>query len=149
MSTPALPIIYRGWEIWKWTGWKGQKVKIEAGFDGDPCHTCNREIHTGDFVFRNFAAGDSHWTCVYPDNRPERLVAQWLAAKDRRAPNERHAAVMVGALAKFDCEYQRGQMFDIGEEMLVTELTPESEREQHFEEGLFRMYALIDRLEAQ
>jgi hypothetical protein len=149
IATKSPPLmVYRGWEIWKWTGWKGNKVIAAAGIDDDEtCSACGQPIKKDDVLFRDFMTEDRHWTCVYPDNRPERLVGQWLAIKNRGTTKQRHAAVMVGGPVEGDCEYERGQMFNIGEEALVTELTPESERNQFIKDGLTRMYQLINRLE--
>lgn len=139
-------IQYKGWDIWKWTGWKGNKT-LATGMN-ENCRICGNAIDVGAEIHIDYMHGveEAHYSCVYPGNPPDRLVAQWLAMKGE-IRNERHLYVNVGGPADAEGEYDRGACFAIGDEPLVTELTPESEKEKLQIDGLTRMFRLIDRIE--
>ena len=133
-------IVINKWNV-EWTGWKGTKGKTVGWMDKRECAICSKPMLDGEEVYRAQGEWTRHWACKYPDNRPDRLVGQWLARK-----NSTYLYVNVGGPDECMGEYKRGESFEIGEEPLVTELTPEPEREKFVTDGLVRMRALIERM---
>lgn len=87
-----------------------------------------------------------HWTCRYPDNRPDILQAQWFAEKNGRFLEANCAPITLTRIPAG--EYKRGYSFEIvTEELAVREDTPESVREVAKQAGLKRLKMLIDEIE--
>jgi hypothetical protein len=137
------PNEYHGWTIWKWTGWKGEKVTAQCDSRYD-CRICHQPILADQVLREDHRDELVHWICAYPDNRLERFYGQWLA---RKGPNtqSRHLYVCVGGDPITEGEYERGVCFELGAP-LVTEETLYSERERIKAEGLQQLFRLIDRV---
>lgn len=143
---------YKGWKITHWTGWKGRKhVATAAG----TCFSCPEPIHIGETIHYVFHTPISHWTCRYPDNRLDRLHAQWIAEKETPSGTRFIEANCANSLTCVDIlnipaqEFKRGHSFEIPpDEMVIAEDAPIHVREESKQIGLKRLKLFIDELEA-
>lgn len=163
MSTQSQHHAYRGWDIYKWTGWHGCYGKTVATKDhsldlrGDPvpCHICGLPIMDGVFISRALNRPDCHWLCAFPENPDESYCGQWVAMnpglkevqKSDHECSRRYCYVNVPAAG--EGLYERGGSFDIRKALnIVTFDTSEDEKDRLKAEGLQRMYVVIDEIEA-
>lgn len=143
MGIPAL-IDYRGWVIWGWTGWKGEKGTALS--DGK-CPACGDKVDKGDTLWRTQAQIPMHWTCRYPDNRRDSLHAQWLASKDYIRFVEANCCDTMSVAEIPAGEYKKGASFEIVPyEYALTEDSPEEVRAVAKARGLQRLKTLIDEI---
>ena len=143
------PIEYRGWWIYKWTGWKGLKAKRMYENPTDPrdiCPKCQKPILQGQWVYLNHGYERfPHFKCSDMDDL---IIGQWLACS--RHPNSAFNSgtrfLYVSTPGRMG-EYQRGSMFDISVQKRQRRCTLKTsprilnlEREK----GFARMMTLID-----
>lgn len=145
-------ISYKGWTCWKWTGWKGVLGKeLRRGAPGvaqSECRVCGKAIQQGEMICRTVAEADRHWLCVYPENPEEQYVAQWLFKKGDTLDEMRYLFVNCPVHPESAGEYQRGDCFNVTVDRPVTDETTEEDRDRFKEEGLHKMYRLIDQMES-
>ena len=151
---PAV-IEHNGWVIYGWTGWKGTKHILGNGIvaaEAPLCLICNQRMVDGQAIQLKQGYRPLHWICAHPDNPPDRIMGQWLAAKGE-GPDARFMEVNVDNLvAAFinGREYKRGESFPVSiEGAFITEHTPDAAREAARQIGLQRLKDLIDQIEAR
>lgn len=134
---------HMGWNI-HWTGWKGEKG-LGWSNDGD-CYLCFKPIKTKQFVFRSQGIlGACHWKCKYPDNRLDRLVGQWVAY---HPVNKTYAYyVCVGGPENAKGRFKRGECFDIGDKVIVTERTGVKVKNKLVDVGREKIIQLLEESE--
>lgn len=153
-------IEHNGWTIWRWTGWKGTKSVVLESISADcakTCVVCHAPMLAGNVIELVQHRLPRHWICEYPDNRPDRIMGQWLAVKGEHFM-ARHMEVNVDNLvARFIVasfinggEYKSGDSILVSTEgEFITEHTPDAAREIARQIGLERLKYLIDQVEAQ
>lgn len=144
---PVFESEYRGWKLFRWTGWKSHKGELTGTPVG--CHICGKEIVAGEIMYRNQSFEDAHWICKFPDNRPAELHAQWLFSKDgKRFLQAGCGSMVVSELPA--AEYKVGAMFDIvPENYALTELDSDAKKDEAKRLGYERMKMLIDEIEGK
>lgn len=148
-STPhtvlGYPTEYRGWIIWKWTGWRNNGKYVMEKDHPFLCMVCDRPVFAGELVQR-FQHLDSvkHWRCAFGDDKvPAIEAAQWLAQK-----NSVH---LVSSYPGQCAPYLRGGCFDVSpqsDQIVITELTSEAEKESAQRTCFNALLGLIDKFES-
>ncbi len=145
------PIEYNGWEIWKWTGWKGNIGIVENGDfqegKNGVCPICLKEIKPGDLIyFGCYTDIVEHFDC-YDDQIKGQFFGQWLAYKDTDPKIPLAYASAPGG----EGVYRKGDLLNIGiypGQKILTMESPQEDFETAREEALNRLKAWIDQYEA-
>lgn len=149
------PIPYKGWSIWKWTGWKGCKGTI--GYGGKTrhlCEKCGEVIRSNQPIYMSQSSeARLHFKCAEDPNK-ESIVGQWVAIKgepwimmgDIRTPNPTKEYAYASAPGShgshtkggcFSIELQKGQK-------RLTYKTSQKVLEAAREDALVRLKLWID-----
>src|SRR3990167_241831 len=128
-------IDYNDWLIYGWTGWKGTKSVVPEYVSADQaqtCIVCHDPMLAGDAIELVQTRLPRHWICAHPDNRPDRLMGQWLAVQGEHSW-ARYIEVNVDNLVRGFIdggEYKPGASFPVSPEgEFITEHTPDAARE--------------------
>lgn len=142
----GFPAEYKGWALWKWTGWKSEITTAERHEHGRECCKCGREIIAGDWITNIFNQDRAHWAChssVPPEMVPE--TSQWLFHRNK----SRFLAASYPGATK---EYRRGDLFDIERKFGQIEInrsSPEASKAMAKRESFERACRLIDEIESR
>ena len=142
------PWEYKGWYIYRWTGWKGCWVRKNPQYhESFICQECNKPIENWDIMYISQSYKSLiHIECARIINMPF-SNGQWLAMNAR--PNKRDpkyydtVKMIYSSAPGGQGGYKRGDSFDIGPDIL-TYYTPLEELEEAKEDALRRMYVFID-----
>lgn len=136
-------VVYRGWRIWKWTGWKGNKG---SWYSAKRCDVCNQMIAPGEPVWLSQATDiTKHWDC---HGEPDNIAGQWAAVKPATG-NYGQEYLMVsttGSGGLTEGFYDRGARWNLAPWSLTGE-SDDSLKEQARAEALNRMLDLIEQIE--
>lgn len=145
---PESPWDYRGWKIWKWTGWKGNWCRRNPFYSGEErfiCSRCGKAIELWDIVYVSQSCLDwmQHAECV-PDYQGT-IAGQWLAmnAGFNGQPRE-DVKYMVSCAPGETRLYHRGECFDISSPDPPTYYWDPEDLLALREDALERLKALID-----
>jgi hypothetical protein len=144
--SPENPIAYKGWKIWRWTGWKGCDFEIETSDNEDNCTACGKTVTVGEkAILRQSVRGIVHSDCS-DDPLKGQIFGQWLAYKgDYFGPDCQYAyASIPGGCGT----YRKGDFFNIASpSQLYCHKTVKDELDYAREECLKKLKAYIDSVE--
>lgn len=145
-NVPGYPTEYRGWRIYRWTGWKARYGKIAAPRDIQHCHYCQNPIAKGSLMALSQSMPDAHWFCAYPHDREEEYYGQWLAVNNN--PSTPGGHVYASARGQ-QGSCLPGGTFDINAKGAppITDATSESDRAAAQAECFERLKLVIDGIE--
>jgi hypothetical protein len=142
------PWTYKGWRIWKWTGWKGNWVRRNPHCDSPTpiCKACGKAIELWDLVY----ISQGHDGCRHAECKPEyhgEIAGQWLAI-DSTPPKDNigwdRIKYLYSSAPGGEGLYARGACFDLSIGDKLTYYTDLDILEQARQDALNRMYAFID-----
>jgi hypothetical protein len=147
------PIRYKGWDIYKWTGWKGNTDIAGSGSwpvkSRKLCAKCLQVIKAGDaFVFSQQVDDIFHFACS--DNTIKgQIFGQWLAFK-KVTDDHNNWGFAYGSAPGFQGGYRPGDAFELkmlpGQVHLMVD-SPQEAFEAAREEALRRLKEYIDSVE--
>jgi hypothetical protein len=146
------PWYYKGWYVWKWTGWKGSWGRKNPRWDGGllRCQSCGKVIENWDILYVSQSiSGYWHAECAQDEayfGADGKIFGQWLAMSefpvnlDKKIDNR----FLYGSAPGPAGEYKRGQLFDISSTTDLTYYTPLEVLEEERYAALERLHTLID-----
>jgi hypothetical protein len=149
------PWLYKGWYIWRWTGWKGcwqRKNPLYSSDDqyGKRCKLCGKIFENWDIIYTSQGNDDIlHAECAQNDHRwlsDGSITGQWVAmnsnpAIQAQSVDTKYMYSSAPGRAGF---YERGGCFDIEGPQRFTYYTPPEELYAAREEALRILYDLIN-----
>jgi hypothetical protein len=153
------PIRHNGWEIYKWTGWKGVTWVVPANsyILKKPilCATCGLPFKAGEEVIETQGTDDI-WHFACSDNPLKgKIVGQWLAVKKVTGPEGPNDAskyrFAYASTPGTHHAYERGDCFDVMPSEVQQLLSPEMPQEileKAREDALLRLKKYIDDVES-
>jgi hypothetical protein len=149
------PIMHRGWNIYKWTGWKGNTSIFE---DADhvtnrfpvKCSECGKPFQAGDrFIETQATDNIFHFECSNSQIKGQ-MIGQWVAFKLGANKDHSDDQFAYAGVPGNQGPFNRGDAFLVIPQGLQEALypdTPQEKLEQAREEGLVRLKAVIDEIE--
>ena len=150
------PIIHNGWEIYKWTGWKGNTAIFEAGDHliekvQAKCTSCGKLFQPGDRYIESQGIDDLfHFECSDSPTKGQ-IIGQWLAVKKGILEDRSDYKFAYASVPGSDGAYKKFQSFDVTPTGIQGPLTPETPieiLEAAREDGLVRLKKYLDDVES-
>lgn len=144
------PIMHNGWEIFRWTGWKGRVDECDESQPSSipiSCSVCGKEIAVGDkYIVSQGSDNVDHYDCSTMENK-DQIAGQWIATKVIEGEYRFAYSSVTGGPGA----YRPGKSFSViptDEQVMLTYDTPQGVLEAAREDGLVRLKRYIDDVES-
>lgn len=146
------PIRHNGWDIYKWTGWKGntsifEQKDYQIKKNKVKCTACGKLFQAGDRYIESQGTDDIfHFDCSDSPIKGQ-MIGQWLAVKNGVKEDRSDYKFAYASVPGSKGAYARGQSFDVIPIEAQSPLTPETPMETleaAREDGLVRLKKYLD-----